>query len=298
MNDEIITELAWQMGRPIRYGGEFGGVLERASYMSSIAEEALAPIEIDSDQAIIRRIDRVPQGVVLVVAPWNYPFLTAINAIAPALIAGNTVVLKHAAQTLLAGERFEAAFRQAGAPKGVFTNVFLNHETTARLLESGAFDFVNFTGSVGGGQAVARAAAQSFTGTGLELGGKDPGYVADDADVEAAADTLIDAAMFNSGQCCCGIERIYVAQNKYDEFVERAVAIVESYKVGPPLDAETTHGPMAHARFASLVRDHVSKAIQQGARGLIDPSLFELDGAAYVAPQILGPVDIGDSNLV
>jgi acyl-CoA reductase-like NAD-dependent aldehyde dehydrogenase len=287
MNDEIVPELAWQMGRPIRYGGEFGGFDERASYMASIAKDALAPIEIEDSGAFRRVIKRVPHGVVLVVAPWNYPYMTAINTVAPALIAGNAVVLKHASQTPLVGERMVAAFRSAGIPADVFQNVFLDHQTTSDLIADRAFGFVNFTGSVGGGKSMERAAAGTFTGIGLELGGKDPGYVMDDANLDAAVDTLIDGAMFNAGQCCCGIERIYVHESLFDAFVQKAVGIVNAYKLGNPLDAETTLGPMAHVRFADEVRAQTAEAISDGATAHIDPAIFPEDGCAYLMPQIL-----------
>jgi acyl-CoA reductase-like NAD-dependent aldehyde dehydrogenase len=290
MNDEIVPEIAHQMGRPIRYGGEFGGFNERASYMAEIAETALADIVIEDSDAFRRVIKRVPHGVVLVVAPWNYPYMTAINTVAPALIAGNAVLLKHASQTPLVGERMVAAFQSAGVPKDVFQNVFLNHQTTSDLIADRAFGFVNFTGSVGGGKAMERAAAGTFTGIGLELGGKDPGYVMDDANLDAAVDTLIDGAMFNSGQCCCGIERIYVHESLFDAFVEKAVAIVNGYKLGNPLDPETTLGPMAHVRFADEVRAQTAQAIAAGATAQIDPALFPQDGGAYLMPQILTDV--------
>ena len=292
MNDQIVEELAWQMGRPVRYGGEFGGFNERASYMAQIAEEALAPIEIEDSGDFTRYIKREPHGVVLVVAPWNYPFMTAINTVAPALIAGNSVMLKHASQTLLVGERMAEAFHVAGIPEDVFQNVFLGHDTTSALIAAGSFGFVNFTGSVGGGQAMEHAAAGTFTGVGTELGGKDPGYVMDDADVDAAVETLVDGAMFNSGQCCCGIERIYVAESLFDEFVEKAVKIVSGYKLGNPLEQETTIGPMAHVRFAEEVRAQTQEAIAAGAKPLIDPASFpDDDGGAYLMPQILVDVD-------
>lgn len=287
INDEIVSELAWQMGRPVRYGGEFGGFNERATYMADIAETALADIVVEDSNAFRRVIKRVPHGVVLVVAPWNYPYMTAINTVAPALIAGNAVLLKHASQTPLVGERMVAAFQSAGVPKDVFQNVFLDHQTTSELIADRVFGFVNFTGSVSGGKAMERAAAGTFTGIGLELGGKDPGYVMDDANLDAAVDTLIDGAMFNSGQCCCGIERIYVHESLFDAFVEKAVAIVNSYKLGNPLHAETTLGPMAHARFAQEVRAQTAQAIAAGATALIDPSHFPEDGGAYLMPQIL-----------
>ena len=286
MNNDIVPELAHQMGRPIRYGGEFGGFNERASYMADIGTEALADIVIEDSDAFRRVIKRVPHGVVLVIAPWNYPYMTAINTVAPALIAGNTVMLKHASQTPLVGERMAQAFYAAGVPEDVFQNVFLDHQTTSDLIAAKSFGFVNFTGSVGGGQAIERAAAGTFTGVGLELGGKDPGYVCDDADIDAAADTLIDGAMFNSGQCCCGIERIYVAEQHFDAFVEKAVAIVNGYKLGDPLDADTTIGPMANTRFAEEVRAQTAEAIADGAKAHI-ATFPEDDGGAYLTPQIL-----------
>lgn len=291
MNDEIVPELAHQMGRPIRYGGEFGGFNERASYMADIAASALAPTQIEDSDNFRRLIKRVPHGVVLVVAPWNYPYMTAINTVAPALIAGNTVVLKHASQTLLVGERMAAAFQAAGIPEAVFQNVFLDHATTSALIAANSFGFVNFTGSVSGGRAMEHAAAGTFTGLGLELGGKDPGYVMEDADLDAAAETLIDGAMFNSGQCCCGIERIYVSEALYKPFVEKAVEIVSGYQLGNPLDPDTTLGPMAHLRFADEVRAQTAEACADGAKALIDPALFPNDGGAYLMPQILTDVD-------
>ncbi len=286
MNDVIVPELAGMMGRPVRYGGEFGGFNERASYMAEIAERALADIEVGEDATFKRYIKRVPLGLVFVVAPWNYPYMTAINTVAPALIAGNTVMLKHATQTLVVGERMAKAFHSAGIPEDVFQNVFLDHDTTSVLISENAFDFVNFTGSVGGGQAMERAAAGTFTGVGLELGGKDPGYVMEDADLDAAVATLIDAAMFNSGQCCCGIERIYVHESLFDAFIEKAVAVVNGYKLGNPLDAETTIGPMANVRFATEVRAQIDEALAMGAKAHID-TFAEDDGAAYLTPQIL-----------
>ncbi|MBN9442289.1 aldehyde dehydrogenase family protein [Bosea sp. (in: a-proteobacteria)] len=292
MGQEVVTELAWQMGRPVKYGGEFKGFNERSNYMASIANEALAPLVIEDSAAFKRYIAREPHGVVFVIAPWNYPYMTAINSVAPALIAGNAVILKHASQTLLTGERLARAFHEAGVPEEVFANVFLDHETSSRLIGQKQFDFINFTGSVAGGQAIERAAAGTFTGIGLELGGKDPGYVMADADLDKAVDTLMDGATFNSGQCCCGIERIYVHESLYDAFVEKSVAWVSNYRLGNPLDPETSLGPMAHKRFAQVVREQITEATAKGARALVDPKLFpQDDGGAYLAPQVLVDVD-------
>jgi acyl-CoA reductase-like NAD-dependent aldehyde dehydrogenase len=286
MNDEIVPELARMMGRPVKFGGEFKGFNERASYMSGIAEDALKDIKVGEDATFTRYIRRIPWGVVLVVAPWNYPYMTAINTVAPALIAGNTVVLKHATQTLLVGERMAAAFHSAGVPEAVFQNVFLDHDTTDALLKARAFDFVNFTGSVGGGQAMERAAAGTFVPVSTELGGKDPGYVMEDADLDAAVDTLMDGAMFNSGQCCCGIERIYVHETLYDAFVEKAVTWAKSLKLGDPMDPETTLGPMANVRFAAEVRRQIDAAVAAGAVAHLAKDPAD-DGGAYLTPQVL-----------
>ncbi|KQM33749.1 aldehyde dehydrogenase [Rhizobium sp. Leaf68] len=293
MVDEVVPELAHMMGRPVRYGGEFKGFNERSNYVASIAADALAPLVIEESGNFERRIEREAHGVVFVIAPWNYPYMTAINTVAPALMAGNTVVIKHAAQTLLVGERMVRAFVEAGVPDDVFVNVFLDHQTTSTLISEGLFNFVNFTGSVEGGRAIERAAAGTFTGLGLELGGKDPGYVMEDADLDAAVDTLMDGATYNSGQCCCGIERIYVNEALYDAFVEKSVAWVSNYKLGNPLEQETTLGPMANKRFAKVVRQQVADAVAKGAKALVDPKLFAADDgeSAYVAPQVLIDVD-------
>jgi len=288
MSDVIVEELAWQMGRPTRFGGEFGGVNARTDYMSEIAAKTLAPHVVEDSDKFRRLIAREALGVVFIVAPWNYPYLTTINTLIPALIAGNTVILKHASQTLLVGERLAQAFHEAGVPQDVFQNVVLDHATTESLISTRAFNFVNFTGSVGGGQAMERAAAGTFTPLGLELGGKDPGYVRADANLDAAVDTLMDGAMFNAGQCCCGIERIYVHESLYDAFVEKAVAWVNTLKLGNPFDAASTLGPMANKRFAKIVRDQIAEAVAMGAKPLIDPANFPADdGGAYLAPQVL-----------
>lgn len=285
--DRMAVELAHQMGRPVRYGGEFGGFIERLGYMADVAEDSLAPMVVEDSAAFVRQIKRVPWGVVLVVAPWNYPYMTAINTVAPALIAGNSVILKHAGQTLRVGERLAEAFHEAGVPADVFQNVVIDHDTTSALISSRAVDFVNFTGSVGGGQAMEKAAAGTFIPVSTELGGKDPGYVRADADLDAAVDTLMDGAIFNAGQCCCGIERIYVAESLYDAFVEKAVAWASAQKLGNPLDPETTLGPMANIRFAREVRAQVAEAVADGATAHIAQMDADDGENTYVTPQVL-----------
>jgi acyl-CoA reductase-like NAD-dependent aldehyde dehydrogenase len=292
MNDQIVPELAWQMGRPVRFGGEKGGLEERARYMASIAEESLAPLVPKEKQGFRRYVKREPLGVVLVIAPWNYPFLTAGNTIFPALMAGDAVLLKHAAQTLLVGERFQEAADKAGLPRGLFQNLVLSHEQTERLIGSGRIDHINFTGSVGGGQAIERAAAGTFASLGLELGGKDPAYVLPDAKLDHAIENLVDGSFYNSGQCCCGIERIYVHEDVYEPFLDGFVELTRKYVVGNPLDAATTLGPMARASFADHVRGHTAEALRKGAVKHIDMKVEgDREGSPYLAPEVLTNVN-------
>ena len=290
MQDEIVPELAWQMGRPIRYGaGELRGFAERARCMIEIAEAALAPIDPGPKDGFRRWIARDPLGLVMVIAPWNYPYLTAVNSVVPALMAGNAVILKHAAQTILVGERFQRAFDTAGLPAGLFQTLVLDHAQTAKLIAGRQVDQVNFTGSVAGGRAMETAAAGSFIGLGLELGGKDPAYVRADADLASAVENLVDGTFFNSGQSCCGIERIYVHQDLYAKFVDGFVETTKTYVLGDPLDAATTLGPMVKADAAAFVRGQVRDAVAAGARALVAPDLFARDavGTPYMAPQVV-----------
>ena len=293
LNQEVVPELALQMGRPVRYGGEFRPVEERVRTMIELADSSLADIVPKPRDGFRRFVRRDPVGVVLVIAPWNYPFLTAVNTIVPAIIAGNAVILKHASQTILVGERFQQAMDKAGAPKGLFRNLVLSHDDTSKILSSGGVDHVNFTGSVEGGRSIERAAAGTFTTVGLELGGKDPAYVRADANFDYAVENLVDGAFYNSGQCCCGIERIYVHENLYDRFVEKYVDLTSRYVLGNPLDEATTLGPMAHTRFADLVRDQTAEALAKGAKAHLDPNDFPADkaGTPYLAPQVLTNVD-------
>ena len=294
MRAEIAPELSWQMGRPIKYaGGELGGFEERARYMIAIADEALAPVVPAAKDGFKRYVRRDPAGIVLTVAPWNYPYLTAVNSVIPALMAGNAVILKAAAQTILVGDRFQTAMDKAGLPQGLFRTLTLSHDDTTKLIASGKIDQVCFTGSVAAGRAVEAAAAGTFTGLGLELGGKDPAYVRADVDLAHAIENIVDGAYFNSGQCCCGIERVYVHETVYDKFVDGFTALTKQYVLGDPLDEKTTLGPMAQKRLAATVRDHIAEAVGKGAKALIDPKSFPKDArdSTYLAPQVLVNVD-------
>ncbi len=292
--DAIAEELAWQMGRPIRYApNEVRGTLERARHMIAIAPCALADIDVGRKEGFRRFLRREPLGVVFTVAAWNYPYLIAVNSVVPALMAGNVVVLKHSAQTPLCAERFEECLREAGLPEGAFQALHLSHEDTSRVIGDPRVDFVAFTGSVAGGHAVQRAAAGRFIGTGLELGGCDPAYVRHDASLAHAIENLVDGAYFNSGQSCCGIQRVYVHESLYDAFVEGWVDLTRKYVLGSPVDPDTTLGPVVRTAAADEIRRQVSATVAAGGRAVIDERGFPASraGTPYLAPQVLLGVD-------
>ena len=291
---EIAHELTWQMGRPISQSpGELRGFAERARYMIDVAPQALAPIRPEPKSGFDRFVRREPIGVVAVIAPWNYPYLTSVNAVVPALMAGNAVILKPSHQTPLCAERYAQAFAHAGLPDGVFQFLHLTHDDTERLITDARIGFVCFTGSVAGGHEVRRALADRFVGMGLELGGKDPAYVRADADVAHAVENLVDGSFFNAGQSCCAIERIYVHADVYHRFVDDFVALTNAYRLGNPLEPTTNLGPMVRASAADFVRGQIVHAVAHGARALIDPKRFSADqlGTPYLAPQVLVDVD-------
>jgi acyl-CoA reductase-like NAD-dependent aldehyde dehydrogenase len=290
----IAEEIAWQMGRPIQYApGEVRGLAERARSMIEAAPRALHDIDPGEKEGFRRFIRREPLGVVLAVAAWNYPYLIAVNSVVPAILAGNTVLLKHSAQTPLCAERFAECFREAGLPEGVFQYLHLDHAGTDRLVRDPRIDFIAFTGSVRGGHAIQSAASERFVGTGLELGGKDPAYVRADANCQHAVENLVDGAFFNSGQSCCGIERIYVHASIYSSFVDAFVELTRQYRLGNPLDPSTTLGPVVRPAAAKFVRDQIAAAVAAGARPLVDPRAFPSDSpeGPYLAPQVLVDVN-------
>ena len=297
--DEIALELTWQMGRPLRYTpNEVRGTLERARHMIAIAPAALADIDAGPKEGFRRFLRREPLGVVLTVAAWNYPYLIAVNSVIPALMAGNAVILKHSTQTALCAERFDECLKAAGLPQGVFQVLHMTHEDTEGVIGDARIDFVAFTGSVAGGHAVQRAASERFIGTGLELGGCDPVYVRHDADVTHAIENVVDGAYFNSGQSCCGLQRIYVHDQVYGQFVEGYVDLVRRYVLGNPLEEQTTLGPVVRTSAAETIRRQIAASIMAGATPIIEESEFPASrtGTPYLAPQVL--IDVDHSMLV
>jgi acyl-CoA reductase-like NAD-dependent aldehyde dehydrogenase len=296
---QLATELTWQMGRPLAQTPQEirRGFDERARYMIDVADVALADVVVEPKEGFRRFIRREPLGPVLVLAPWNYPYLTSVNAVVPALMAGNSVILKVSQQTPLVADRYREAFNEAGLPEGVFQHLQARHGDVAAMVGDSRVKFVSFTGSVEGGCAVQRAAAGQFIATNLELGGKDPAYVRPDAPLEATIANLVDGAFFNSGQSCCAVERIYVHRDVYARFVDGFVALTREYRLGNPLAPDTTLGPMVRTSAADLVRSQIADALARGARGLIDAAEFPAShaGTPYLAPQVLVDVDHGMS---
>ena len=294
---QLGTELTWQMGRPVRYSPMEiqRGFQERALYMIDIAESELVDIAIEPKENFRRFIRRDPVGLVLALMPWNYPYLCSVNVVVPAIMAGNAVILKPAAQTPLVAESYAEAFHQAGLPEGVFQVLYLGHDQVERMIQDPRVDFVAFTGSVDGGHAVQQAAGTRFIGTGLELGGKDPAYVRADAFLDKTIENLVDGVFFNSGQSCCAVERIYVHQDVWGKFLDGFVELTNQYVLDNPLRPETTLGPVVHERAAASIREKVAEAISKGARPLIDPARFpkSKDGTPYLAPQVLVDVNHG-----
>ncbi|KAJ3009421.1 hypothetical protein HKX48_007938 [Thoreauomyces humboldtii] len=315
--DELAEELSWLMGRPkSQTPGEIRGFEERARHMISIAEGSLKDVPaLPKKDGFHRFIRREPLGLVFVIAAWNYPYLIAVNGVVPALLAGNTVILKQAPQTFPCAERFGAAFEEAGLPTGVFQFLHVDHDVAASIIRNPSVAHVLFTGSVRGGREVAKIAAERFIGVGLELGGKDAAYVRRDADVDNAAENLVDGAMFNSGQSCCGIERVYVHEEIHDALVQKMVEVAKAYKLGDPLSSDTNLGPLVRTESADLVRAHVKDArefigaaqnqrctrlpaadvsfsVSKGAKAHLEETSFTASkiGTPYLAPQILTDV--------
>ena len=293
---EIEEELCRQMGRPLsQCAGEMRGFEERANYMIENSDKALEIVESKKDLEFDNYIKKEALGVIFVIAPWNYPYNSSVNSIVPSLLSGNAVILKHSSQTPLCAEQLFKASEKAGLPKNVFQFLHLDHTNTSKIIGDDRIDHVLFTGSVSGGKNVKKAIGERFIGAGLELGGKDPAYVRNDCNILHAIENLVDGSYFNSGQSCCGIERIYVDKKIYSDFVDGFKDLTEKYQLGNPLEASTNLGPVVRKNAASSIRNQVNLAINKGAKNIIDSSLFKIDNNenCYVGPSAL--IDVAHS---
>ena len=293
-NIEIEEQLCRQMGRPIsQCSGEMRGFKERAIYMIESSEESLKNVISKNNNEFDNFISKDPLGTIFIIAPWNYPYNTSVNSIVPSLLAGNCVILKHSSQTPLCAEQLFNAFENTEIPNGVFQYLHLDHQSTSKIISDNRIDHVLFTGSVKGGKEVKKSIGERFINAGLELGGKDPAYVRKDCDLNHAIENLADGVFYNSGQSCCGIERIYVDNEIYSKFIDGIKAFAEQYILDDPLKKETSLGPVVKISSAAFVRNQVKEAINLGAKDIINKNKFKVsnDKNCYVAPSVLTHVN-------
>ncbi|GHG97065.1 aldehyde dehydrogenase family protein [Comamonas sp. JC664] len=290
--ESIARDITRQMGKPLSQArGEVGGMAGRLRHMAAIAAESLADIVLPPKDGFERRIAKEPLGVVLDLPAWNYPLLTAVNAIAPAVLAGNAVVVKHSPRTPLCGAHFARAFAEAGAPDGTVQAIFLDYPGTEQLVADTRVDHVLFTGSVLGGHKMQAAARERFLHIGLELGGNDPAYVAEDCDLDKAVENIVDGAMYNAGQSCCAVERVYVHRSLYERFIDAAEPLVRAYVLGDPESEKTTMGPIAQPWHPAELHAFVQDATAQGARLVTGGRPTQVDGRGrFFEPTLLRDV--------
>ncbi|MFI5304596.1 MAG: aldehyde dehydrogenase family protein [Nitrospiria bacterium] len=286
-SDQIAREITLQMGKPLEQAKrEVITFFERAHYMISIAKESLSPSILPAKEGFLRRIEHVPLGVVFNIAAWNYPLLIPVNVVVPALLAGNAVLLKHSARTPLCGQHFEAAFGGLDIPNLV-TNLVLTHEQTMRVIDDQRIQYVAFTGSVPGGEQIYRHSAKRLIDVGLELGGKDPAYVAEDADIDFTVENVVDGACYNAGQSCCAVERVYVHHKRYEEFLSKAKKSLEAYQLGDPLESKTTMGPLVSRSALSLLEQQVIDGVKRGGKLLLGGNRLKGTEGNFFLPTLI-----------
>ncbi|PSJ59506.1 aldehyde dehydrogenase family protein [Kumtagia ephedrae] len=293
---QLAEMLAWQIGRPLWQADETPRLALVGRLLADVAAETLADTPYPADENIRRYVRPIAGGLHLSICAWNYPTAMLGYLVTAPLAAGNVVIFKHSPQTPLIAEVAEEAFRAAGGPEGVFQSLHLDHADAERLIASGAFNAVNFIGSVNGGRRVHAAAAGTFTQVHLELGGKDPAYIRADADLSAAVPQIAEGSFSNAGQSCCSVERIYVDRAIHDRFVEALVAEAAKWTIGHPIAEKPMLGAVVRASAADTIRGMAEQAVRAGARRLMPETgarrAAEL-GAAYVAPEVLVGVDHG-----
>jgi acyl-CoA reductase-like NAD-dependent aldehyde dehydrogenase len=277
--EEIAQDITRQMGKPLSQAiGEVGGMAGRWRHMQSIAKVGLADVVLEPKDNFERRIAKAPLGVVLDLPAWNYPLLTAVNAVIPAVLAGNAVIVKHSPRTPLCAMHFARAFEEAGAPPGTVSAIFLDYENTEKLVGDSRIDGVLFTGSTLGGHKIQAAAKDRFIQVGLELGGNDPAYAAEDCDVAKTVENIVDGAIYNAGQSCCAVERVYVHRKVYDTFIAAAEPLVRAYVLGDPLDAQTSLGCIAQPWHPKELEAFVADAVKKGAKLVTGGNIAQVNG--------------------
>jgi len=277
--EQVAADISRMMGKPLSQArNEIRGMADRARHMVSIADESLADVILPPKQGFERRIVKEPLGVVLDLPAWNYPLLTAVNVVVPAVLSGNAVVVKHSPRSPLCGEHFARAFADGGAPPHLVQALHCDHPTSERMVADPRVDHVVFTGSVYGGHRIVQAGAQRFLHIGLELGGNDPAYVAPDCDFDKTVENVVDGAIYNAGQSCCAVERVYVHRSIYKRFVDACEALVRGYVLGDPMNDKTSLGPIAQPNHPAELAELVEDAQRKGARLVAGGKRAQVDG--------------------
>lgn len=283
--DKIAREITEQMGKPLwQAQNEVNTMLDRARYMIDIAEKTLQDEYLPEKPGFVRYIRHEPIGVVLDIAAWNYPLLIAVNVVVPAIMAGNAVLIKHARLTPLCGKAFVEAFQKAGAPEGLVQDIIADHMVIDAVIKHPKVGFVSFTGSVRGGHEIVQSASTRFINQGLELGGKDPAYVCADAPFDFTVANCVDGSFYNAGQSCCAVERIYVEKPIYKDFVEAFVELTRKYKLGDPMQEETTLGPLAVSSARDFLKKQIEEAVSMGGKLVVSPEEFEKPAKGWFFP--------------
>ncbi|KAH1332769.1 hypothetical protein KXX47_002851 [Aspergillus fumigatus] len=293
--DTLSNELTTQMGRPIAYSAkEIETMRKRANYLLSIAEDSLQEHPGQLEKGFRRSVKKEPVGPTLIATAWNYPYLITINTLVPALLAGNTVILRPSPQTPLIGERLLSYFTQAGLPPNVLQLIHVGSlDVLDEIVKLPQIKLVSFTGSTAGGVRIREATARRIVPVNLELGGKDPAYVRADADIPYVAAQIVDGAVFNSGQSCCSIERVYVHADVHDDFVAEVQKELQTYKLGDPTDNSTTTGPVISRHAVKTIQSHIDDALSKGAINATPPNESFLSVPSqkpqgnYIAPTVL-----------
>ncbi|KAL4889888.1 Aldehyde/histidinol dehydrogenase [Aspergillus ambiguus] len=294
--DTLSAELTTQMGRPIAFcAKEIDTMRMRAEYLLSLADDKLAAVPGQAEEGFRRFVKKDPVGVAFIATAWNYPYLITINTLVPALLAGNAVLLRISPQTPLIGERLVSYFAQAGLPPNVLQVVHCGSlDVLDQIVQLPQISLVSFTGSTTGGLRIREATARRVVPVNLELGGNDPTYVRPDVDLAYVAAQVVDGAVFNSGQSCCSIERVYVHADVHDAFIAELQKELSTYKLGDPTDKSTTTGPVISAQAVKNIAAHVADALSKGAvdatpaNATFDPLPAK---GNYVAPRLLTNVN-------
>ena len=285
--DKLAGLLTSEMGKPIRQSrNEIMGACARISFFVEKSEQLLSVEVVSSEEGMKELIKYEPLGVIANISAWNYPYLVGVNVFVPAVIAGNMVLYKPSEYTSLTGLEIQKLWQQAGLPNGVFQTVVGGSEVGTMLLEL-PLDGYYFTGSYATGKAVYQEVAAKMVPCQLELGGKDPLYItANNQNLRQVAISAVEGAFYNNGQSCCAVERIYVHEKVYHDFINELVKEVKQLKMGDPDNEEVFIGPLARPQQVAFLQDQVDDAVTKGAK-ILSGGRAETRQGYYFQPTVV-----------